>query len=208
MLSILLSYLKNVEYQQWLSLVYCQLLYEAILAEWDGSQSREGSAVACTETPQAPAWFSLSCSAAGGIEEAGAAAPLVPVSAQPVVSAWGWAFHPLVSPRREPILIPRPHPTGPVVWEPLNVWHLTQGSESRSPGGQSELGECLRVRWWWLGKCEGGWCRERWYMSYGMFCSLSFVLCSSMQIQDSRKSNGNKFVVHLSHSCWVRMHSL
>ena len=33
MLSILLSYLKNVEYQQWLSLVHCQLLYEAILAE-------------------------------------------------------------------------------------------------------------------------------------------------------------------------------
>lgn len=33
MLSILLSYLKNVEYQQWRSLVHCQLLYEAILAE-------------------------------------------------------------------------------------------------------------------------------------------------------------------------------
>ncbi len=33
MLSILLSYLKNVEYQQWLSLGHCQLLYEAILAE-------------------------------------------------------------------------------------------------------------------------------------------------------------------------------
>lgn len=33
MLSILLSYLKNVEYQQWLSQRHCQLLYEAILAE-------------------------------------------------------------------------------------------------------------------------------------------------------------------------------
>ena len=51
MLSILLSYLKNVEYQQWLSLVHCQLLYEAILAEWDGSQSRESSAAVCTTTP-------------------------------------------------------------------------------------------------------------------------------------------------------------
>lgn len=51
MLSILHSYLKNVEYQQWLSLVHCQLLYEAILAEWDGSQSRESSAAACTITP-------------------------------------------------------------------------------------------------------------------------------------------------------------
>lgn len=51
MLSILLSYLKNVEYQQWLSLVHCQLLYEAILVEWDGSQSRESSAAACTATP-------------------------------------------------------------------------------------------------------------------------------------------------------------
>lgn len=51
MLSILLSYLKNVEYQQWLSLVHCQLLYEAILVEWDGSQSRESSAAVCTTTP-------------------------------------------------------------------------------------------------------------------------------------------------------------
>lgn len=50
MLSILHSYLKNVEYQQWPSLVHCQLLYEAILVEWDGSQSRESSA-ACTITP-------------------------------------------------------------------------------------------------------------------------------------------------------------
>ena len=33
MLSILLSYLKNVEYQQCLSLLHCQLLYEAILVE-------------------------------------------------------------------------------------------------------------------------------------------------------------------------------
>lgn len=35
LLSILFSYLKNVEYQQWLSVVYCQLLYEAILVEWE-----------------------------------------------------------------------------------------------------------------------------------------------------------------------------
>lgn len=59
MLSILLSYLKNVEYQQWLSLVHCQLLYEAILAEWDGSQSRESSAAVCTTTPVTAG---LSCS--------------------------------------------------------------------------------------------------------------------------------------------------
>lgn len=35
LLSILFSYLKNVEYQQWLSVGYCQLLYEAILVEWE-----------------------------------------------------------------------------------------------------------------------------------------------------------------------------
>ncbi|MCJ8734058.1 hypothetical protein PDJAM_G00231050 [Pangasius djambal] len=43
MLSILFSYLENVEYQQWLSLPHCWLLYEAILAECDGSACREGS---------------------------------------------------------------------------------------------------------------------------------------------------------------------
>lgn len=43
MLSILFSYLENVEYQQWLSLRHCWLLYEAILAECDGSACREGS---------------------------------------------------------------------------------------------------------------------------------------------------------------------
>lgn len=67
MLSILLSYLKNVEYQQWLSLVHCQLLYEAILAEWDGSQSRESSAAVCTTTPVTARLFrSLYSSAALG----------------------------------------------------------------------------------------------------------------------------------------------
>lgn len=43
MLSILFSYLENVEYQQWLSLRHCWLLYEAILAECDVSACREGS---------------------------------------------------------------------------------------------------------------------------------------------------------------------
>lgn len=69
MLSILLSYLKNVEYQQWLSLGHCQLLYEAILAECDGSQCREGSARRCCgmEDCRSPALLSLVSAQSGTV---------------------------------------------------------------------------------------------------------------------------------------------